>query len=89
MRVGIGKLSLKRKKYLHHDYRIDGEDLPQEKNRINKKALAISSVAVLFPIGAINFVAGSYQTIIKELSKQLRNQLFLMWLVQSGKIVYR
>jgi hypothetical protein len=24
---------------------------------------------VLFPIGAINFVAGSYQTIIKELSK--------------------
>lgn len=69
MRVRIPKLSLKRKKYLHHDYRIDGEDLPQEKNKINKKALAISSVAVLFPFSALNFVAGTYQSITKELSK--------------------
>ncbi|MCU5019686.1 type IV secretory system conjugative DNA transfer family protein [Bacillus paranthracis] len=69
MRVAIGKLSLKRKKYLHHDYRIDGEDLPQEKNKINKKALAISSAAVLFPFGGLNFVAGTYQSIINDLSK--------------------
>lgn len=71
MRVGIGKLSLKRKKYLHHDYRIDGEDLPQEKNRINKKALAISSVAVLFPFTAINFIVGTYQSVRNELSKTI------------------
>lgn len=69
MRVAIGKLSLKRKKYLHHDYKIDGEDLPQEKNKINKKALAISSAAVLFPFGGLNFVAGTYQSIINDLSK--------------------
>ncbi|MCO4220424.1 MULTISPECIES: VirD4-like conjugal transfer protein, CD1115 family [Bacillus] len=69
MRVAIGKLSLKRKKYLHHDYRIDGEDLPQEKNKINKKALAISSAAVLFPLSGLNFIAGTYQSIINDLSK--------------------
>lgn len=73
MRVGIPKLSLKKKKYLHHDYKVDGEDLPNEKNRINKKALAISSAAVLFPIGGLNFVASSYQSIINDLSKTVKN----------------
>ncbi len=69
MRVGIGKLSLKKKKYLHHKYKIDGEDLPNEKNTINKKALAISSAAVLFPLSVLNFIAGTYQSIINDLSK--------------------
>ncbi|MCU5024959.1 type IV secretory system conjugative DNA transfer family protein [Bacillus cereus] len=69
MRVGIGKLSLKKKKYLHHDYKIDGEDLPNEKNTINKKALAISSAAVLFPLSVLNFIAGTYKSIINDLSK--------------------
>ncbi|WP_324253515.1 type IV secretory system conjugative DNA transfer family protein, partial [Bacillus anthracis] len=48
---------------------MDGEDLPQEKNKINKKALAISSLAVLFPLGGLNFVAGTYQSIVNELAK--------------------
>ncbi|EOO23464.1 hypothetical protein ICM_05559 [Bacillus cereus BAG1X2-3] len=69
MRVGIGKLSLKKKKYLHHNYKIDGEDLPNEKNTINKKALAISSAAVLFPLSVLNFMAGTYKSIINDLSK--------------------
>ncbi len=69
MRVGIGKLSLKKKKYLHHNYKIDGEDLPNEKNTINKKALAISSAAVLFPLSVLNFIAGTYKSIINDLSK--------------------
>ncbi|MBE7145021.1 hypothetical protein PDQ30_25625 [Bacillus cereus group sp. Bc065] len=69
MRVGIGKLSLKKKKYLHHNYKVDGEDLPNEKNTINKKALAISSAAVLFPLSGLNFIAGTYQSIINDLSK--------------------
>ncbi|PHE25601.1 VirD4-like conjugal transfer protein, CD1115 family [Bacillus toyonensis] len=62
-------LKFKRNKYLHHNYKIDGEDLPQEKNRVNKKALAISSLAVLFPLGGLNFVAGTYYAIVNELSK--------------------
>lgn len=62
-------LKFKRNKYLHHNYKIDGEDLPQEKNKINKKALAISSLAVLFPLGGLNFVAGTYQSIVNELAK--------------------
>lgn len=69
MRVGIGKLSLKKKKYLHHNYKIDGEDLPNEKNTINKKALAFSSAAVLFPLSVLNFIAGTYKSIINDLSK--------------------
>ncbi len=69
MRVGIGKLSLKKNKYLHHNYKIDGEDLPNEKNMINKKALAISSAAVLFPLSGLNFIAGTYQSIINDLAK--------------------
>ncbi|USP56006.1 hypothetical protein J2N67_006255 (plasmid) [Bacillus thuringiensis] len=67
--MGIGKLSLKKKKYLHHNYKIDGEDLPNEKNTVNKKALAISSAAVLFPLSGLNFIAGTYQAIINDLSK--------------------
>lgn len=69
MRVGIWKLSLKKRKYLHHNYRVDGEDLPNEKNTINKKALAISSAGVLFPLSGLNFIAGTYQSIINDLSK--------------------
>ncbi|EJQ35430.1 hypothetical protein IEE_05539 [Bacillus cereus BAG5X1-1] len=60
MKAKISKFSLKRKKYLHHDYKIDGEILPNEKNKINIKALTLSIVAVLFPLLILNFFVGTY-----------------------------
>ncbi|PFT09156.1 conjugal transfer protein [Bacillus thuringiensis] len=76
----IRKFSLKRKGYLHHNYKIDGEDLPTEQKRINKKALAVSIVAVLFPLFFVNFLVGTYQRIINDISKTVEKPtIFDVW----------
>lgn len=57
-----------RKKYLHHKYHIDGEDLPTDKKTINKKALCLSIVVMVFPFLLLNFFAGTYITIVEDLA---------------------
>ncbi|MFP3414806.1 type IV secretory system conjugative DNA transfer family protein [Bacillus sp. SIMBA_074] len=73
MALEFSKKIFKRKKYLRHDYKIEGEELPGEKTRINKKALCISSLVVVVPLFAVNFMVSMYQTIVTSLSKQGEN----------------
>ncbi|PEF45159.1 hypothetical protein CON22_17915 [Bacillus cereus] len=70
MGLKFPKKFLKRKKYLRHDYKIEGEALPGEKTRINKKALFISFLVVVVPFFAVNFMVSLYQTVAASLSKQ-------------------
>lgn len=70
MAFEFSKNIFKRKKYLRHDYKIEGEALPGEQNRVNKKALFISFLVVVVPLFAINFMVSLYQTIVTSLSKQ-------------------
>ncbi|MEK7019789.1 VirD4-like conjugal transfer protein, CD1115 family [Bacillus sp. FSL R9-9410] len=70
MALEFSKNIFKRKKYLRHDYKIEGEELPGEKTRINKKALCISFLVVVVPLFAVNFMVSLYQTIVTSLSKQ-------------------
>ena len=63
---------LTKRKYLSHSYQydIDGEALPDKKNRINKKALLISISATLSVFLAINFLAGSFKTIASTVTRE-------------------
>ncbi|MBE7106147.1 hypothetical protein FT637_25000 [Bacillus cereus] len=70
MAFGFSKNIFKRKKYLRHDYKIEGEKLPGEKAKINKNALFISFLVVVVPLFAVNFMVSLYQTIVTGLSKQ-------------------
>uniref|UniRef100_UPI003F4961CC VirD4-like conjugal transfer protein, CD1115 family n=1 Tax=Bacillus multifaciens TaxID=3068506 RepID=UPI003F4961CC len=70
MDLKFSKNVFKRKKYLRHDYKIEGEALPGEQTRINKKALFISFLVVVVPLFFVNFIVGLYQTIVMNLSKQ-------------------
>lgn len=55
---------------MRHDYKIDGEALPGEEKRINKKSLFISFLVVVVPIFVVNFMVSLYQTIVTSLSPQ-------------------
>lgn len=60
----------KRKKYLRHDYKIDGEALPGERKGIDKKALSIALLVIVVPIFIFNFMASLYQTIVTSLARR-------------------
>ncbi|MBU4643214.1 hypothetical protein INP75_31360 [Bacillus toyonensis] len=70
MALKFSKNIFKRKKYLRHDYKIEGEALPGEQNRVNKKALFLSFLVVVVPLFVVNFMVSLYQTIVTSLSKQ-------------------
>ncbi|PGZ57357.1 conjugal transfer protein [Bacillus cereus] len=70
MDIKFLKNMFKRKKYLRHDYKIDGEALPGEKKGINKKALFISFLVIVIPLFVVNFIVSLYQTIVTSLFKQ-------------------
>lgn len=62
---------LRKGKYLSHSYQynIDGEDLPDKKNKINKSALLISLSATLFVLLAVNFLVGSFKSIASTVTR--------------------
>lgn len=68
----------KKKKYLSHSYRyqVEGEDLPQEEKKINKKALLISILAMLFVLAIINFLAVSYKDLAVRIAQLDSPSLF-------------
>ncbi|PFM62700.1 conjugal transfer protein [Bacillus cereus] len=70
MALKFSKNIFKRKKYLRHDYEIEGEALPGEQTRINKKSLLISFLVVVVPLFVVNFIVSLYQTIVTSLSRQ-------------------
>ncbi|NWK72625.1 type IV secretory system conjugative DNA transfer family protein [Bacillus paramycoides] len=70
MALKFSKNIFKRKKYLRHDYEIEGEALPGEQTRISKKSLLISFLVVVVPLFVVNFIVSLYQTIVTGLSRQ-------------------
>lgn len=62
---------LKKKKYLSHTYKydIDGEDLPESKSLINKKALLTVLAAALILLLGLNYVFVSISKVISSLTK--------------------
>lgn len=61
---------LKKRKYLSHSYKydIDGEELPDKMNRINKKALLISIAATLLLLLFLNFLIVSLKSIASSIA---------------------
>lgn len=54
---------LNKRKYLSHSYKydIDGEELPEKRKKVNKKALLVSSSATLFLLLLINYLVVCYK----------------------------
>lgn len=61
---------LKKRKYLSHsyNYKVDGEELPEKNSKINKKALLITIIVVLFMFLILNFIVVSFSNIIQSIT---------------------
>lgn len=62
---------LKKNKYLSHSYKykVEGEALPKENKKVNKKALLISIFTTLFLLLTINFLIVSYKEVAIRIAK--------------------
>lgn len=61
----------KKKKYLSHSYQYEvvGEELPDKKNKINSKALLISSSIAFLFILVVNFLAITCKNVLSKISE--------------------